>query len=155
VQSVDRTLQLMGRGISLDPKDMFNGFDPSKYEEEVKQRWVRSKEYQQSVERTSKYSRGDWDKIMGEHRDIMLGLASKIAQGLAPAHPEVQELVRRHHQHIDRYFYTCSTEVYRGLGETYAADERFAAANYEKVQPGLAKFMKEAMHAYCDKLEGQ
>lgn len=154
LRSVDRTLSSMGGGIEMDPKDMFGGFDPKQYEEEAKERWGKSKEYQQSAERTKKYTKDDWTRILGESRDVTTALGEKMAAGLAPAHPEVQELIRRHHQHIDRYFYTCSTQVYRGLGEMYAADERFAA-NYERVRPGLARFMKEAMHAYCDKLEGR
>ena len=42
--------------------------------------------------------------------------------------------------------------MYRGLGDMYVADPRFAAY-YEKYAPGLAQFMRDAMHAYCDAQE--
>ncbi|MDP2873059.1 MAG: TipAS antibiotic-recognition domain-containing protein [Bacillota bacterium] len=32
-------------------------------------------------------------------------------------------------------------------------DSRFTA-HYDAVRPGLAEFMRAAMHAYCDKQEG-
>lgn len=70
----------------------------------------------------------------------------------SPSDPEVRELIRRHHQHINDWFYTCSVEVYRGLGDLYMQDERFTAF-YEKIKAGMAQFMRAAMHAYCDQLE--
>jgi hypothetical protein len=41
---------------------------------------------------------------------------------------------------------------FRGLGNMYAEDERFAR-NYEAVKKGLSEFLKRAMNAYCDAIE--
>ncbi|NLI12921.1 MAG: hypothetical protein GX425_09920 [Peptococcaceae bacterium] len=41
--------------------------------------------------------------------------------------------------------------MFRRLGDLYVQDERFTAS-IDKVKPGLAKFMSEAMHLYCDRL---
>ncbi|HEY3364913.1 MAG TPA: MerR family transcriptional regulator [Symbiobacteriaceae bacterium] len=152
IQSVDRTLESMERGIKMDEKELFGGFDPSKYEEEARQRWGKSKEYAQSNARTKKYTKEDWTAIGQESSLINQGLA--VLMDRSPADPEVQEWVRRHHQQINDRFYTCSLEIYRNLGDMYVQDERFAA-NYERVKPGLTEFMRAAMHAYCDKLEGK
>ncbi len=152
IQSVDQTLDAMERGIQMDEKDLFNGFDHSQYEEEARQRWGHSREFQQSVERTKKYTKEDWAAIQAEGGEIQQGIAARMDRD--PADPEVQEWIGRHHQHINDRFYTCSTEVYRGLGDLYVGDERFTAY-YEKVNPGMAQFMRAAMHAYCDRLEGK
>ncbi|MDR5594698.1 TipAS antibiotic-recognition domain-containing protein [Paenibacillus larvae] len=42
----------------------------------------------------------------------------------------------------------------RGIGDLYMADKRFSS-NIDKHQPGLAAFMREAMHVYCDRHEGK
>jgi MerR family transcriptional regulator, thiopeptide resistance regulator len=45
-------------------------------------------------------------------------------------------------------FWTPNRASYAGLGELYVEDERFAAS-YEKVRPGLAAYMREAMKEYA------
>jgi hypothetical protein len=45
-------------------------------------------------------------------------------------------------------------EIFRGLGDLYVADERFTANN-DRHGPGLAQFMRDAMHIYCDRKEGK
>lgn len=152
IQSVDRTLESIERGIRMNEKELFDGFEPSKYEEEAKQRWGNTQAYKQSMERTKKYTKADWDEMKAEGAAINQGLAALMDRD--PADPEVQEWIRRHHMQINDKFYTCSTEIYRGLADMYVADERFAA-NYEAVKPGLTKFMRAAMHAYCDQLESK
>ncbi len=51
-----------------------------------------------------------------------------------------------HRQMIDRWFYPCSTEMHVGLAEMYVADPRFAR-NYDDVEPGLAKYVHDAIVA--------
>lgn len=82
---------------------------------------------------------------------IQQGLASLMDRD--PADPEVQSLIDRHFQQINNRYYTCTPEIYRGLGDLYVNDERFKA-NYEQVRPGLAKFMRAAMRVYCDRILG-
>jgi hypothetical protein len=48
--------------------------------------------------------------------------------------------------HIDRWFYRCSHETHRALGEMYVTDPRFAA-HYEKVELGLAAYVRDAIFA--------
>lgn len=152
IRSVNRTLEAMERGIQMEAKEMFDGFDQSQYEEEVRQRWGNTKAYEESAQRTKTYTKEDWDAIQKETAEITEGIASLMDRG--PSDPEVQKWIRRHHQQINERFYTCPSEMYRGLGDTYVEDSRFAA-NYDKVKPGLAEFMRAAMHAYCDRLEGK
>lgn len=155
IDTIDHTLNAMERGIPMDDKDlkeMFDGFDHTQYEEEARQRWGHSKEYQESARRTKHYSKDDWAAIKAGMNEISSTLASLMDRD--PADAEVQEWVRRWHQFINDRFYTCSTEVFRGLGNMYVEDSRFTAT-YDNVKPGMAKFMQAAMNAYCDKLEGK
>lgn len=152
IQSVDRTLAAMERGIPMDQKEMFDGFDQAKYAEEARQRWGHTREFAESARRTQQYTRADWDAIKQESGEITLGIAELM--GRDPANPEVQERVRQWHQLINDRFYTCSPEVFRGLGEGYVSDSRFTAF-YDRIKPGLAHFLRDAIHVYCDRLDGK
>ena len=151
IRTIDRTLAAMEGGTEMKDKDLFDGFDPSRYEEEVRRRWGHTEAYAESVARTRQHTRADWEAIMQEGKEILDGIAACMDR--SPADPQVQEWIRRNHQMINDRFYNCSLEMYRGLGDMYVQDERFAAF-YERVRPGMAQFMQAAIHAHCDRLAG-
>lgn len=66
-----------------------------------------------------------------------------------PSDPTVQAAIEDKRQHITDNFYTCTPEIFRGLGDMYVSDKRFTA-NIDKVRPGLAEFLQKAMRIYCD-----
>ena len=146
IRSVDRTLAAMKKGDQMKA-DMFDGFDAAKYEDEARQRWGKSKEFEESIRRTKAYTKQDWDAIKQEGGEITQNLANLMDRN--PADPEVQQWIARHHRQINDRFYQCSAEVYRGLGDMYVSDPRFTAV-YDNVKPGLAEFMQRAMHVYAD-----
>ena len=45
-----------------------------------------------------------------------------------------------------RWFYECTPEIHAGLAEMYVADPRFTAT-YEKIAPGLAQYLRDAIVA--------
>lgn len=155
INTVDRTLERLERKEKMmteEMKELFDGFDPSKYGEETRQRWGGSPEFAESQKRTGTYTRADWKAIQQEAAEIYQNLAARMAQ--QPGAPEVQTWIGRWHQHITKWFYPCSPEVFRGLGDLYVQDERFTQ-NIDKTRPGLAAFMKEAMAIYADRLEAE
>ena len=46
-------------------------------------------------------------------------------------------------------FYTVTSQIYRGLAQLYVENDEFRAT-YERVAPGLAVFLSEAMIHYTD-----
>lgn len=74
--------------------------------------------------------------------------------GRDPAEAEVQAHIAKHYGAINQHFYTCTTEVYRGLANLCIQDSRFAA-HYDEVRPGLAQFMHAAMLVFSDTLDKQ
>lgn len=154
IRSVEKTLESMEGGKKLTGKEMFEPFDMSKIEEhqqkyadEVKERWGNTQAYRESQEKTSKYSKEDWDQIMAKQDEIYRNLANLVEQG--PADPDVQVLVAQKRQFITDNFYNCTLEIFRGLGEMYVTDERFTAT-IDKYRPGLAQFVRDAISIYCD-----
>ena len=118
-----------------------------KYAKETKQKYGQSNAYKESQQKTSKYTKNDWEHITSQADEIYKQLAANMMKG--PADEKVQELIGQWRQHITDHYYTCTIEIFRGLGDMYVADERFTA-NIDQYGKGLASFMKEAMHHYCD-----
>ncbi|WP_394825649.1 MerR family transcriptional regulator [Pendulispora albinea] len=144
IELVDRTLSTMDEGAPMKPEDMFEGFDPSKYEEEAKARWGHTEAYAQSLERARSYGQADWQTIHAEAAATTRAFAELFQSGVSSGDPRAMDLAEQHRQHIDRWFYACSYAMHVGLGRMYVADARFAAS-YEKYAAGLAQFIADAI----------
>ncbi|WP_203332067.1 MerR family transcriptional regulator [Planococcus beigongshangi] len=69
---------------------------------------------------------------------------------LPPASPEVQVEMKAYYTLLDR-FYNCSPKMFRGLGDLYATDSRFAK-NIDRHGAGLSEYLKDAMYIFADGL---
>lgn len=157
IKTVERTIFSIEGGTNMDKKEMFEAFDMSeiekhkeKYAEEVKEKYGHTDTYKESQMKTSKYTKEDWAAIKDESDKIMEQIVNFMDNG--PEDPKVQEAVNTYRQHITDNYYTCTPEIFRGLGDMYVYDERFTA-NIDKYKPDLANFLKDAIHIYCDNLE--
>lgn len=151
IASVDRTLKAIERGKPMNA-NMFEGFDAAKYEEEAREKWGGTPEWDESAKRWKNYTRKDWDAIKREGGEIMTKIVALMDR--RPSDPEVQRWIGRHHGQINDRFYVCSAEIYRGLADGYAQDPRFKAF-YENIKPGLAQFMSDAMKVYADAMDAK
>ena len=124
----------------------FGDFDPSVYEEEARERWGDSEAYREAARRTARYTPEKWAEQKNEFDAIHRELAAKLAAGAAATDVAVMELAERHRLHLDRWFYPCSTELHRGLGELYVSDPRFTK-NIDRFGAGLAAFLRDAIAA--------
>ncbi|MHB1418393.1 MAG: MerR family transcriptional regulator [Bacillota bacterium] len=154
IESVEKTLESIKGGTEMTKKDMFASFDMTeiekhqkKYEEEVKQKYGNTEAYKESQKKTSGYTKDDWAAIMAKSDDIHQRLVALMDKGHDD--PEVQQVIGEWKQHITDNFYTCTLEIFRGLGDLYVNDARYTA-NIDKYCQGLALFMMKAMHFYCD-----
>lgn len=152
IKSVDKTLDTIKGGITMNKKEMFEGFDESKIEEykkEVREKYGNDK-IDECEQKTANYTKADWKSIQAESDAIYDEIAALMDQG--PADPRIQELMGKFYQHINDNFYTCTPEIFQGLGEMYVADERFTIY-FENKKAGMAAFMRDAMKIYCDNLK--
>ena len=150
VAAVDAALKVLEKGKTMmqpeDFKAMFDGFNPEDHEEEARQRWGGTDAYKESARRTKQYGKPEWDAIRRESDGIYARLRELMQEGAKPSDPAVQAAVEDHRLHIDRWFYPCSRHMHHGLGEMYVADPRFTA-NLDKVAPGFARFLRDAIAA--------
>ena len=45
-------------------------------------------------------------------------------------------------------------EMHRGLADIYTSDDRYIAA-YDEIEPGLARYVRDAMYANADRAQGR
>ncbi|MBK8022307.1 MAG: TipAS antibiotic-recognition domain-containing protein [Chloroflexi bacterium] len=88
---------------------------------------------------------------MDEGNHIYVDIVKAIEARKSPHSEDVQTLLTRWHQHL-RHFYEPTYEILRGLGDLYNDNPDFAA-NFRKMHPDLAQYMREGISTYVDTLE--
>ena len=149
VAAVEKTMEARKLGISLNPQEMFEVFgdqDPTQYAAEAEERWGDTDAWKQSQQRTSRYAKDDWLTIRAEAAANVERFRAAFLAGTPADAPEAMDAAEEHRQHISRWFYDCSYEIHRGLGTMYVDDERFTR-NYDTDAPGLAAYIRDAIHA--------
>ena len=102
--------------------------------------------YKESARRVGGDGELQWGEIKARAQEIER-LFAELKRSGQPAEGEpARGAAEQARLHIDDWFYPCSQEMHRALGEMYVADPRFAA-NYEKVEPGLAAYVRDAIIA--------
>jgi DNA-binding transcriptional MerR regulator len=149
--AVDAALAAHRNGARQKETTMFEGFDPSEYEEEARARWGDTEAHRESARRTQRYGEPEWAEIRREAEEIVRELVALLRAGEPADGERARALAERHRRHISRWFYPCPPEMHRGLGEMYVADERFAR-NYEREAEGLARYFRDAIVANADGL---
>jgi len=149
IRAVDAALAILEektKGGRMDMEKLFDGFDPSKYEDEARERWGNTGAYKESMKRTKRYTPDDWKKIKTEQTAIYQDSVSMLKAGGKPTDPESMDIAERHRLSIDRWFYPCSHAMHEGLASFYESDSRFAE-NINKHGEGLADFLVAAIRA--------
>jgi DNA-binding transcriptional MerR regulator len=142
-QALDAALEAHRNGTRLKETTMFDGFDPSEYEDESRERWGHTEAYRESARRTATYGDEEWGQIRAEWEEIVRAFAALLAAGEPATGEAARAVAERHRQHITRWFYPCSLQIHRGLAEMYVSDDRFKQ-NYERQAAGLAAYVHDA-----------
>lgn len=145
IRTLEHTLRSAHGAGTMKDKELFEGLEQAKLQEEARERWGNTPAWRESQRKTRGYTREDWEKIRAEGAAAAHGVADNMDKG--PDHADVQKHVRAHHQHISSRFYTCNAEMYEGLSQMWVDDPRFTAY-WEGIRPGLAAFMREAVQVY-------
>ena len=148
-EAVEAAIDATEGGARMDAKDMFEAFgdfDPKEYEKEAEERWGSTEAYKESARRTKRYAKEDWKEVRKETEAVNAGLAALMDEGVPATDPRAMDFAEQHRLNIDKRFYPCSQEMHIGLADMYIADPRFTAS-YEKVRPGLAQYVHDAIKA--------
>lgn len=159
IASVESTITALKEGDTLMAENMFDGFDHTRYRDEVEERWGK-KAYADSDRwwrGMSEEQRAAWQQRVS---DLSRDWVAAAESGIDPASAEAQELARRHVEWLTSVPGTLAADAegdvvgyVRGLADMYVADPRFAA-NYATAQGGShgAEFVRDALHIHTASL---
>ncbi|WP_019813113.1 MerR family transcriptional regulator [Saccharomonospora saliphila] len=150
MESVRTTLRRHERGEQLMAAESLDGFDHTRYRDEVIATWGREA-YDRGENWWSSLSTQDRDEFLRTQREIAAAFVDAHARGLAATSDEVQAITGRHYDWVSAGWQgrRPSAEEFTGLGQLYVADPRFAA-NY----PDSAEFVRDAMRVYAERQLG-
>jgi DNA-binding transcriptional MerR regulator len=146
IQTVDDTLLHMKGLKEMSQKSLFAAFsdeEQEKYAREAEQMYDPAI-VKESNRKFKSLSAAEKSRIFDEGNQIYADMLAAMPKGAGS--PEVQAIVERWRKHMET-FWTPSLEQLAGLADMYATDPRFKA-NFDKIDPRLAEFMKEAVGVY-------
>jgi MerR family transcriptional regulator, thiopeptide resistance regulator len=149
VTAIDRALEAEVSGMQLTPeeqRELFGEDFKEEYQEEARERWGDTEAWRQSQQRTSQYTKADWQAIKAEADGINARLVEALQAGEPADSAAAMDAAEAHRQHISRWFYDCPAEMHANISEMYVSDPRFAKT-YEDMAPGLAQYVRDAVHA--------
>ena len=126
--------------------ELFDGFKPDDYEEEVQERWGDTDAYKQSAERTKRYTKADWEQIAAEQDANTAAFVALMEAGVPTDSPDAMALAEAKRLIISKWFYDCPTEFYANMACIWVNDPRFTR-NIDKAKPGLAAYSYAAVQA--------
>ncbi|TFI27597.1 MerR family transcriptional regulator [Streptomyces sp. 4R-3d] len=153
-EAVEHAMEAKKMGINLSPEEkfeVFGGKDPERYGEEAEQRWGGTPGYEETQRRVARYTKDDWKRMQDEVADWGARYDALMEAGEPPTGERAVAMAEEHRQHITKWFYDCTPEIHRGLGDLYVSDERFREF-YDSMRPGLAEHVRAAIHANADRV---
>ena len=146
INTVDNTINhLKGKNI-MSEKAYFEGFTEEQqeiYALEAEQMYD-PETVRASNRKWKAYSAAKKEAIMAEGKTMYMDMIAAMPKGADS--PEVQAIIERWRKHMD-YFWTPKLDQLLDLVNGYNDDPRFKA-NFDKMSPGLAEFMREAVKVY-------
>ena len=147
--TVDSTILHLKGVRPMSQKQFFEGFSDeqqAEYEKEAMQRYD-PEIVKASNKKWEAYTPAEKQRIGDEGNAVYAGLLEAMPRG--PASPEAQACVERWRRHME-YFWTPSYEQLLGIAEGYNNELRFKA-NFDKIDPRLAPFVRDAVRVYVER----
>ena len=119
------------------------------YEVEAKQRWGETDAYKEHEQKTANCSKDKWQEVNDGLMVIFTKFAECMKNGNTADLDDAQALVKELQNYITENYYTCTKEIFAGLGQMYSADERFKT-NIDKNGEGTAEFVSKAIENYIN-----
>jgi DNA-binding transcriptional MerR regulator len=149
IATIDNTILYLKGKINMSHKQLFEAFSEeqqAEYEKEA-MRLYDPEIVKASNRKWKRYSAADKQRIMEEGNAVYEGFLQAMPKG--PASAEARACVEAWRKHMD-YFWTPNEKQLLELARMYHADSRFKA-NFDKIDPGLAEFVHEAVNNYLKK----
>lgn len=152
IANVDKTIKAKERRIIMSDKEKFEGFkkkmvddNEKKYGKEVREKYG-DEAVNKSNEKLLNMTQEEYDEVSRLSEEVMKTLHAAFETG-DPAGKLAQKAADLHRQWLTFYWNSYTKEAHAGVAQMYVDDERFKAY-YDKEQPGLAEFLRDAVLVY-------
>ncbi|MCU9614622.1 MerR family transcriptional regulator [Caldibacillus lycopersici] len=152
LENVDKTIANTERRIDMTDQEKFTGFkkqlikeNEQKYGKEIREKYG-DDTVDASNAKLMNMSKEDYKAVTALSEQVNETLAEALQTG-DPAGSLAQKAADLHKQWLCYYWTEYSKEAHAGLAQMYVDDARFKAY-YDKVQPGAAEFLRDAIHIY-------
>ncbi len=148
IATVDRTIDHVKGNNAMSEKQLFEVFSEeqqAEYEKEAMQMYD-PETVKASNKKWKSYTTAEKQRIGEEGNAVYQDLIQAMPKGAAS--PEAQACIERWRKHME-YFWVPNLDQLLGLANLYNDDPRFKA-NFDKVHPDLAAFMRSAVSVYVE-----
>lgn len=152
IGNVEKTIALKEGRIKMGDKEKFEGFkkkiikkNEKKYGEEIREKYGKDTVEKSNAKmmNMTEQQYNEWERLSGQVTET---LKEAFATG-DPAGNLAQKVADLHRQWLSYSWGSYSKEAHAGLAQMYVDDERFIAY-YDKEQPGMTKFLRDAIFIY-------
>ena len=154
VAAIDRALEKEMSGIKmtkLEQKELFGDGFSDDYAQEAEQQWGGTKEYQESQRRAARYTKKQWQQIKAEGDANHGEFVAAMNDGEAATSERAMAAAEQHRLLIEKWFNPVPYAMHKGMSDMYVTDLRFTKT-YEDIAPGLAQYVRDAIHANADRV---
>ncbi|RPD42577.1 MerR family transcriptional regulator [Chitinophaga barathri] len=150
LETLDKTIDHLKNKHTMNHEDLYKGLPKEQaqaWRKEAQERWP--DQVKHSEEQLLKMSPEEFETLKANFSANGQQLVSMADKD--PHSPEVQRLIADHYHFILQFWGKPGSpiEAYKGLGDLYASDERYTAANGTP-NPAFGQFMQKAMHYFAD-----
>lgn len=152
IANVEQTLAHKEGQIIMSDKEKFEGFKQKLIEDNEKKygQEIREKYGDSTVDQSNKKLKGMTEEQYAAIQQIESEMFEFLLQAMEagdPASVLAQKSADLHRQWLSFYWDSYSKEAHAGVAQMYVDDERFTKY-YDKRSPGLAAFLRDAVHVY-------
>lgn len=152
IANVDKTLAHTEGRMEMSDQEKFEGFKQKLIDDNERQYGAEAREKygNEAVDRSNRnlkhMSAEDYERIQKLEQHMFEALERGMQAG-DPAGEDGQQAAELHKQWLTFYWDSYSKEAHAGVAQLYVDDERFTAY-YDKHKPGMAAFLRDAVHVY-------
>jgi DNA-binding transcriptional MerR regulator len=152
IANVDLTLAQREGTKTMSDQQKFEGFKQKLIDDNEKQygEEIRAKYGADQIDKANKKIKGMTEKQYAEIEQLGVDIHTTLAEAFAtgdPAGELAQKAADLHRQWLSFYWDSYTKEAHAGVAQMYVDDERFTAY-YDKDQPGVAAFLRDAVLIY-------
>ena len=148
IKTIEKTIKDYKGEIHMTIEEKFEGFkkeDMKKYEIEAKDKYG-----EEIIEESKRRQKGQESKAEDDFNNTFKAFANYKKEELDITSDTVQKEVEKLYNHINKYGFDCSLEVFSYIGKGYYENQEFRN-NINKFGEDVAEYISSSIKYYCNK----